>query len=150
MQVLQPTPAATSEEVPYPIKGIRFKNGKWVYRIKPPGADTPAVPYEALLGDYCNFMKAKINLPTCVDDRGRRTTCTCLHFLWVHEDKERLLCHCANAILQNYAALQSNTAKDAYLLDMKRYSVSHHQENTGSSSEPTWILPQNPIVNGIN
>ena len=60
-------------------------------------------------------------------DSGQPSKCTCLSFLWVHYDKEQLICHCINAILilQNYAALQSNTAKDAYLLDMKCHSIAH-------------------------
>ena len=62
----------------------------------------------------CNFIESKINLPNCVTDRGMPVPCTCLHFLHDHKDRERLVRHCANAILQNYATLQSTIAKYAY------------------------------------
>ena len=153
------TTNSSSEEAPFPIKGIRFQSGKWSYRHKkPPGAKTPIVPYHHLLREYCTFITSKINLPCCITDRGTPTIppCTCLHFLRVHEDKERLVRHCANAILQNYAALPSNAAKDAHLLDMKRHSTSSHDRGGGrqtqqhSSLDVKWMFPQNPIVDGIN
>lgn len=119
----------------FPLKGIRSttKDGKfWKFDSvsKPSWAESTTVSHEEVLGQYCQFTKAKVDLKKCFTDRGRETNCSCLSFLDGPES-ERKIRYCAEQ-----KRLSDNRKKET-LLQVNQWS-------------PLWLLPQNPIIDGIN